>query len=100
MSSVSATTRSQERVARLSLGAETGPQQGRSLRRHITHPEQLRGPRARNIRPGTVRSAAVAMRAPIVVGIDVSKPEFCVPIDPSGEPWTSATAPAGIDALV
>lgn len=36
----------------------------------------------------------------VVVGIDVSKAEFCVAIDPSGETWTSATTPTAIDALV
>src|SRR4051794_41733563 len=41
-----------------------------------------------------------AMRESIVVGVDVSKAEFCVAIDPSGETWTSATTPAAIDALV
>ena len=36
----------------------------------------------------------------VVVGIDVSKAEFCVAIDPSGERWISATTPLAIDALV
>lgn len=36
----------------------------------------------------------------VVVGIDVSKAEFCVAIDPSGEKWTSATTPVAIDVLV
>jgi len=45
-------------------------------------------------------SEEAAMRESIVVGIDVSKAEFCVAIDPSGETWTSATTPAAIDALV
>ena len=40
------------------------------------------------------------MSESIVVGIDVSKAEFCVAIDPSGEAWTSATTPAAIDTLV
>ena len=40
------------------------------------------------------------MRESVVVGIDVSKAEFCVAMDPSGETWTSGTTPAAIDALV
>ncbi len=40
------------------------------------------------------------MRESVVVGIDVSKAEFCVAMDPSGETWTSVTTPAAIDALV
>jgi transposase len=40
------------------------------------------------------------MPEPVVVGIDVSKAEFCVAIDPSGETWTSATTATAIDALV
>lgn len=40
------------------------------------------------------------MRESVVVGIDVSKAEFYVAIDPSGETWTSATSPTAIDALV
>jgi transposase len=41
-----------------------------------------------------------AMPQSVVVGIDVSKAEFCVAIDPSGERWISATTPGAIDALV
>ena len=40
------------------------------------------------------------MRETVVVGIDVSKHEFCVAVHPSGERWTSATTPAAVDALV
>jgi transposase len=40
------------------------------------------------------------MSEPVVIGIDVSKAEFCVAIYPSGETWTSATTPAAIDAVV
>jgi transposase len=41
-----------------------------------------------------------AMPQSVVVGIDVSKAEFCVAIDPSGERWNSATTAVAIDALV
>jgi transposase len=41
-----------------------------------------------------------AMSESVVVGIDVSKAEFCIAIAPSGETWTSATTPAAIDAVV
>lgn len=36
----------------------------------------------------------------VVVGIDVSKDEFVVALEPSGETWTSETTPAAIEALV
>jgi len=40
------------------------------------------------------------MSGSVVVGIDVSKAEFCVAVDPSGETWMSATTPAAMDVLV
>jgi transposase len=36
----------------------------------------------------------------VVVGIDVSKTECWVAVDPTGEAWTSATTPSAIEALV
>lgn len=36
----------------------------------------------------------------IVVGIDVSKAEYWVAVDPTGETWTSATTPSAIEDLV
>lgn len=40
------------------------------------------------------------MDTPVFVGIDVSKATLDVAVRPTGEAWTSANAPEGIDALV
>src|SRR5690606_41088336 len=37
---------------------------------------------------------------PIVIGIDVSKAELVIAVQPTGERWTSATTPAPLDAVV
>nr|PZN81996.1 MAG: IS110 family transposase [Acidobacteriota bacterium] len=37
---------------------------------------------------------------PIVIGIDVSKAELVIAVQPTGERWTSATTPAALDAVV
>ena len=40
------------------------------------------------------------MEHAVVIGIDVSKAEFVVAVDPSGETWTSETTPGATEALV
>src|SRR5215217_3326997 len=96
-------TRQQGRVARQSLGAvKTVVQRGRPLVSAVAHPAQLRGPRARTpIRPGgTTDQRGVMASDAAWIGIDVSKAELVVAIEPSGERWTSGTEPAAVGRLV
>src|SRR3954469_14540952 len=101
MSSGSA-TRQRGRVARQSLGiSKTVVQPGRPLVSPVPHPAQLPGPRARTrVRPGETRARRGVMTQQAWVGIDVSKAEFVVAIEPHGEGWVSATEPPALARLV
>src|SRR3954464_15469090 len=88
------------RVARLSPGGHTADQPGHSSASVVGHPEQLSGPRARTrIRPGGTTPRSAVMDA-VSVGIDVSKRELVIAVDPTGEQWTTATTPAAIGTVV
>src|SRR5499427_3054857 len=101
MSSRSDTRRRRERVSRVALGDQTGAQHGDSLRQRISDPEQLKGPRARtHIRPGAMMHRRSEMHAAIVIGIDVSKAQLVIAVQPTGETWTSETTAAAIEGLV
>src|SRR5690606_17094469 len=101
MSRVSARRGSRRRTARRPVGAHTVGQPGRPRSSRIAEPEQLNGPRARTaIRMGPVMHTDQPSDPPIVIGIDVSKAELVIAVQPTGERWTSATTPAALDAVV
>src|SRR5436190_13673119 len=84
------------RVARSTPGHKTVDQQGRSSALGVVDPAQLPGPRARiPIRPGAATPRSGAMER-ICVGIDVSKRELAICVDPTGEHWISETTPAAV----
>src|SRR6476619_881182 len=69
-------------------------------RRASLNPEQLTGPRARTrIRSGAATPGSRTMER-LSVGIDVSKRELVIAIDPTGARWTSDTTAPAISAVV
>src|SRR5580765_3605902 len=88
------------RVARLTPGHKTAGQHGCSSAWGVVDPAQLPGPRARTpIRPGAATPRSEAMDR-ICVGIDVSKRELVISVDPTAEQWISETTPAAVTTVV
>src|SRR5690349_14202110 len=69
-------------------------------RRVSLNPGQLTGPRARTrIRSGAATPRSRPMES-LSVGIDVSKREWVIAVDPTGARWTSETTAAALIVVV